>query len=39
MRVHSKCKLIKKEKLSNDIYLFGVEEEEIAKSAIPRSIS
>lgn len=39
MPVHAKCKLVKKEKLKSDIYKFGVEAEEIAKSAKPRTVS
>lgn len=38
MPVHSKCKLVKKEKLREDIYKFTVESKEIAKSALPRTI-
>ena len=38
MPVHSKCKLVKKEKLANDIYKFRIEAEEIAKNAYPRTI-
>lgn len=39
MPVHVKCKLVKKEQLKSDIYKFGVEAEEIAKTAKPRTIS
>ena len=35
MSVHIKAKLIKKEKLKEDIYKFSVETEEIAKTAKP----
>ncbi len=35
MPVHSKCKLVKKEKLREDIYKFSVEAEDIAKNAKP----
>ncbi len=35
MPIHSKCKLIKKDKLNKDIYKFSVEAEEIAKKALP----
>ncbi len=38
MPVHSKSKLVKKEKLREDIYKFTVESKEIAKSALPRTI-
>lgn len=38
MPVHVKCKLIKKEKLKEDIYKFYVESEEIARTASPRTI-
>ena len=39
MPVHLKSKLIKKEKLREDIYKFSVEAKEIAQTANPRSIS
>lgn len=39
MPVHTKCKLVKKEQLKDNIYKFGVEAEEIIKSAKPRTIS
>ena len=39
MPVHSKCKLVKKEKLKEDLYKFSIEAEEIAKTAKPRAIS
>jgi len=35
MPVHSKCKLVKKEKLKEDIFKFSVEADEIAKTAKP----
>lgn len=38
MPIHTKCKLIKKEKLKEDIYKFEIESKEIAKSAKPRTI-
>lgn len=38
MPVHVKCKLVKKEKLKDDIYKFSVEAEEIAKTTKPRTI-
>ena len=39
MPIHTKCKLLEKEKLASDIYRFKIEAEEIAKGAKPRSIS
>lgn len=33
MQVHAKCKLVKKEKLKEDIYKFSVESKEIAENA------
>lgn len=39
MPVHTKSKLVKKEKLKEDIYKFSVETEEIAKAANPRTVS
>lgn len=39
MAIHSKCKLVKKEKLKEDIFKFSVESEEMAKNAKPRTIS
>lgn len=39
MPVHVRAKLIKKEKLKEDIYKFSVETEEIAKTAKARTIS
>jgi len=38
MKAHSECKLIKKEELTEGIYKFTVEAEEIAKTAKPRAI-
>lgn len=38
MPVHKKCKLVKKERLKDDIYKFSVKSEEIAKVALPRTI-
>lgn len=38
MPIHTKCKLVKKEKLAEGIYLFAVESETIAKIALPRTI-
>lgn len=38
MPVHSKCKLLKKEKLAEDIYKFTVEAGDISKTAKPRTI-
>ena len=35
MPIHAKCKLVKKEKLKEDIFKFGIESEEIAKNAKP----
>ena len=35
MPIHSKCKLVKKEQLKEDIFKFSVEAGEIAKSAKP----
>ncbi len=39
MPIHTKCKLIKKERLKDDIYKFEIEAKEIAKNAKPRTIS
>ena len=39
MPIHSKCKLIKNEKLIEGIYKFKIEAGEIAKVAKPRTIS
>ena len=39
MPTHVKCQLLKKEKLTENIYKFSVEAEEIAKNAKPRTIS
>ena len=39
MPVHRKCKLVKSEKLKEDIFKFSVESKEIANSAKPRTIS
>lgn len=39
MPIHTKCKLVKKEKLKEDIYKYGIESEEIAKIAEPRTVS
>lgn len=39
MPMHIKCKLLKKEKLAENIYKFSVQAEEIAKNAKPRTIS
>ncbi len=39
MPVHTKCKLLKKEKLIEGIYKFTIAAEEIAKTARPRTIS
>ena len=38
MPIHTKCKLVKTEKLKEDIYKFSVESKEIAKTAKPRTI-
>lgn len=38
MPIHTKAKLIKKEKLREDIYKFTVETKEIARSALPRTV-
>ncbi len=38
MPVHAKCKLIKKEKLKEDIYKFSIEAKDIVKNAKPRTI-
>ncbi len=38
MPVHAKCKLVKKEKLKEDIFKFSVEAKEIANTAKPRTI-
>lgn len=38
MAVHSKCKLVKKERLKEDIYKFSIKSKEIAESAKPRTI-
>lgn len=35
---HVKAKLIKKEKLADEIYKFSVDAEEIAKTALPRTV-
>lgn len=35
MPVHTKCKLVKKEKLTEDIFKFGIEAEEVVKTASP----
>lgn len=39
MPVHRKCKLVKSEKLKEDIFKFSVESKEIAEIAKPRTIS
>lgn len=39
MPVHRKCKLVKKEKLLDDIYKFSMEADEIARIAKARTIS
>ncbi len=39
MPVHAKCKLVKKEKLSDDIYKFSIESKEIAENAKARTVS
>ena len=39
MPVHTKCKLVKVEKLKEDIFKFSIKAEEIAKCAKPRTIS
>lgn len=39
MAIHTKCELVKKEQLREDIYKFSVKSEEIAKTAKPRTIS
>ena len=39
MPVHAKCKLVKAEKLKEDIFKFSVETKEIAKNSKPRTIS
>ena len=39
MPVHTKCKLVKAEKLKEDIFKFSVESKEIAEIAKPRTIS
>ena len=38
MPKHVKAKLIKKEQLKDDIYKFSIDAEEIAKTAMPRTI-
>ena len=38
MPIHAKCKLVKKEKLKEDIFKFSVESKEIASTAKPRTI-
>lgn len=38
MPVHEKCKLLEREKLTEGIYRFKIETEEIAKNAKPRTI-
>ncbi len=38
MPKHVKAKLIKKEKLTEGIYKFSIDAEEIAKTAMPRTI-
>lgn len=38
MPIHTKCKLVKKEKLKEDIFKFSIESEEIAKTAKARTI-
>ena len=38
MPKHVKAKLVKKEKLTDDIYKFSVDTEEIAKISKPRTI-
>ena len=39
MPLHIKCKLVKKEKLKEDIYKFTINSKEIANIAKPRTIS
>ena len=39
MPIHVKCKLLKKEKLKDDIYKFTVDAKEIVNLAKPRTIS
>ena len=38
MPVHSKCELLKKEKLKEDIYKFTIDAKEIADKAMARTI-
>lgn len=38
MPVHAKCKLVKKEKLKENIYKFSLDAKEIASTAKPRTI-
>ena len=38
MPVHAKCKLVKKEKLKEDIFKFSLDAKEIASTAKPRTI-
>lgn len=39
MPIHIKCKLLKKEKLKNDIYKFTIDAKEIANDSKPRTVS
>ena len=38
MAVHTKCELVEKEKLKDDIFKFSVKSKEIAENAKPRTI-
>lgn len=38
MQLHQKCKLVKKEKLKEDIFKFSIKSKEIAENAKPRTI-
>lgn len=39
MPTHIKCKLLKKEKLKDDIYKFTIDAKEIVNDSKPRTIS